>query len=112
MVTEITFLKLFKIVLVHESMRNYKSEIEEETNAAVGHWDVNELIELFVELNFNDIYNETLLMQFRIVAQNVGYPTSMIDRVIKLGRSEYSKLMEEVNKAKTENSLDLSGVGF
>lgn len=93
-------------------MQNYKNEIEEEASATLEHWDVNELIELFVELNFNDIYNETLLMQFRIVAIKVGYPSSMIDRVIKLGRTEYSKLMEEVNKAKTENSLDLSRVGF
>lgn len=87
-----------------------KSKIEEEKNPIIGHLDVNELIDLFVELNFNDIHNEALLMQFRIVAKNVGYPDSMIDRVIKLGRSEYSKLMEEVKKAKNESVSLASGV--
>jgi len=61
-------------------------------------FDVNQLIDLFVDLNFGDIRNETLLLQFKIVAMKIGYPTDMIDRVIKLGKSEYSKMMSEINE--------------
>ena len=61
-------------------------------------WDVNELIDLFVDLNFEDIQNETLLYQFKSVARTIGYPLEMIDRVVKLGESEYSKLMSEIEQ--------------
>ena len=81
-------------------------------NSVVGnlnnrHWNVNELIELFVELNFEDITNETLLMQFRLLAFKIGFPKKMVEHVIKLGMSEYVSLMKEVEDSgiKKESTL-------
>lgn len=63
-------------------------------------WDANQLIDLFVDMNFSDIESPLRLLQFRMVAQNVGYPNSMIDRVVDLGKNEYQKLLSELIDAK------------
>lgn len=60
--------------------------------------DINNLIELFVELNFNDIHNEVLLFQFRILANKIGFSKDEIEKVIQLGHSEYLNLMQEINE--------------
>ncbi len=58
--------------------------------------DIKDLVDLYVEMNFNDIYNPSLLFQFKIVATQLGFTIEMIERVMKLGRSEYENLMKEV----------------
>jgi len=59
-------------------------------------WDANQLIDLFVHMNFEDIESPLRLAQFRMLAEKVGYPISMIDRVVELGKTEYEKLLTEL----------------
>lgn len=91
-------------------MRNQKSRITGTEDNIQHQLDINDLIDLFVDLNYDDIHNEVLLLQFRIVANKIGYSKDEVDRVIKLGQSEYTKLMQEINEglSKQKEKLELS----
>ena len=93
-------MKPFVFDYVHTHMKRLKALQSENETLDTAQFEVNQLIDLFVDLNFEDIHNETLLLQFKIVAMKIGYPIEMIDRVIKLGKSEYTKMMFEINENK------------
>lgn len=59
--------------------------------------DVNQLIDLFVDLNFTQLEDERAISQFKVLAIQMGYPIDMINSVIKLGIDEYYKLLVEVD---------------
>ena len=54
------------------------------------------LIDLFVDMCFANIHNPLVILQFKIVAQQLDYPTQEIDEVIKLGKLEYSQFISNL----------------
>ena len=72
-----------------------------QTEVEITNWkentDVIPLIDLFVEMCFEDINNVLRITQFKLVSAQMGYSTDMIAHVIELGQSEYHKMLDEIN---------------
>lgn len=70
--------------------------------------DINELIDLFVEMNFSFMTNPGVLSQFMLLAKQIGYTEQEITQVVDLGRREYRKLLDELNNSPYEVIRNLS----
>jgi hypothetical protein len=72
-----------------------------QTEVLVTNWnentDVIPLIDLFVEMCFEDIHNVLRITQFKLVSAQMGYSKDMIDHVTGLGQNEYNKMLDEIN---------------
>lgn len=65
---------------------------------------IEELIDLFVELNFGQMENKAATHQFTLVALQIGYPIDAINEVISLGQAEFKRLLFELEHLHTRTS--------
>lgn len=66
---------------------------------------IEELIDLYVELCFEDINDINKVSQFQLLGMQLGYGSSQIRKVIELGKSEYRTLLDEIHTAYVESEL-------
>ncbi len=71
--------------------------IEVETSLRNEGTEVVPLIDLFVDMCFENINNIVCITQFKLVSLQIGYPKDMIEQVVDMGRSEYDKMLSEIN---------------
>ena len=62
--------------------------------------DVIPLIDLFVEMCFEDIHSTIRISQFKLISAQMGYSSDIITHVIELGQSEYHKMLDEINSSR------------
>lgn len=60
--------------------------------------EVIPLIDLFVDMCFEHINNVVCITQFKLVSAQMGYPKDMIEQVVEMGKSEYEKMLSEINE--------------
>lgn len=66
--------------------------------------EVIPLIDLFVDMCFAHMNNAFCITQFKLVSAQMGYPIDMIEQVVEMGKSEYEKMLSEIN----EKEFDLT----
>ena len=77
---------------------NNKNIITPEQGGQATYQDnILQLIDVFIELCFDDINSAQRTSQFKILALQLGYSQKDIQKVVIIGRSEYSKLLDEIN---------------
>lgn len=54
--------------------------------------DPIQMIDLFVDLTFAQ--NEIGIVQFKMIANQVGFPKDMVEKLISLGKEEYAKMTD------------------
>ena len=64
-----------------------------------------QLIDLFVELCFEDINDVKRISQFHLLSLQLGFDKSEIVKVIEIGKLEYQTLMDEIYKVYIESEL-------
>ena len=60
--------------------------------------NVLHLIDVFVDMCFDDINSIQRISQFKILGLQLGHTQTVIERVVTMGKSEYSKLLSEYNQ--------------
>jgi hypothetical protein len=65
--------------------------------------EITQLIDVFVEICFEDIQSVSRITQFKLLGNQMGYSEMEISKVIQIGTSEYQKLLGEVNLASNGN---------
>lgn len=60
--------------------------------------EITQLIDLFVDMCFDDIKSTARISQFRLIGIQMGYTPLNIDKVIDIGKSEYQTLLDEINQ--------------
>ena len=86
-----------KVDFVSISMNNKNTITANQSNQSTFQDNIFQLIDVFVELCFADINSAQRTSQFKILALQLGYSQEEIQKVVIIGRSEYSKLLDEVN---------------
>tara|TARA_R110002050_G_scaffold221792_2_gene357656 strand:+ start:13201 stop:13464 length:264 start_codon:yes stop_codon:yes gene_type:complete len=60
--------------------------------------NITPLIDLFVEMCFENIQNDFQISQFKLVGMQLGYTESETERVVEIGKLEYQTLLDEINQ--------------
>ena len=67
---------------------------------------IEQIIDLFVEMCFEDIYNVKRVSQFKLLGIQLGFSTNDVEKVIEMGKEEYNTLMDEISKTFLTNDLN------
>jgi hypothetical protein len=78
-------------------MNNKSIITADQSSQATFQDNILQLIDVFVEICFDDINSAQRISQFKILALQLGYSQKEIQKVVIIGRSEYSKLLDEIN---------------
>lgn len=54
---------------------------------------IEQIIDLFVEMCFENINDAKRISQFKLLGLQLGFTINDIERVIEMGKSEYKRLM-------------------
>ena len=91
--------------LVHQVMNGLKQ------TSAIAHspiqqkGDMTQLIDLFVDMCFDDINSKGRISQFKMLGSQLGFSEFETEKVVDMGKSEYAKMLDEINKAMVKSAL-------
>ena len=67
--------------------------------------DMTQLIDLFVDMCFDEINSKGRISQFKMLGSQLGFSEFETDQVVEMGKSEYAKMLDEINKAMVDSTL-------
>ena len=67
--------------------------------------EMTQLIDLFVDMCFDDINSTTRISQFKLLGIQLGFSEMDTQKVVDMGKSEYGSLLNEMNKALVKPDL-------
>ena len=66
---------------------------------------ISQLIDLFVDMCFDDINSQARVSQFKVLGVQLGFSEVETNNVVELGKSEYTKMLDELNKVFAQPAL-------
>jgi hypothetical protein len=66
---------------------------------------ITQFIDLFVDMCFDDINSKARISQFRMLGIQLGFSELETNDVVKMGKSEYTKMLDEINKTMIQPGL-------
>ena len=67
--------------------------------------EITQLIDLFVDMCFDDINSTARILQFKLLGIQLGFSEMDTQKVVDMGKSEYGSLLNEINKALVKPDL-------
>lgn len=68
--------------------------------------NMEQIIDLFVEMCFDDVHDAKRISQFKLTGMQLGFSLKDLYMVVEMGKAEYKTLLDEINKAFLTNELN------